>query len=320
MDLPPEESLRWLVSHYAGLHARHGAAIGTPDLVQPTGDYFPDAFSATPEGVARLVSRVLEYAPVREGLDVRLRFVETAADAGGCACGKGGRGCGGGGAKGGSCGAKGGCADAGGGCGCGKGGCDDEPRDRVIEGDGAYLLELPVDAVSSPVALTTTLARSAGTIVLAEAGEEVTAAERGGMSELAAIASGLGVLLLSGAHIYKKSCGGPRVSRHTHLALEEAAVGLALFAALHGMKPSFVRAHLETTQREAFGDAMDWVESNPAIAMQLRARPEVLEAGMFRCETTKGFFGKMLARRAALQEEQAFLVAPSGKTAGGRAG
>ena len=193
----------------------------------------------------------------------------------------------------------------------------------MIEADGGYLLELPVDAVSSPVSLTATLARAAGTIVLAEADEEVVPEKLGGMSELAAIASGLGVIILSGAHVYRKGCGGARVSRHTHLAVEEAAVGLALFTALHGMKPSSVRAHLETTQNEAFGDAVDWVESNPAIAMQLRARPEVLEAGMFRCEPTKGFFGKMLARRAALQEEQAFLMTPAGaagRSAGGRAG
>ena len=286
--------------------------FGTPDLVQPTADFFPDVFAPAPEGVARLVSRVLEYAPVREGLDVRLRFVEAATDTGGCGCGKGGGGCGGGGAKGGGCG------DEAGSCSCGKGGCRHELRDRVIEADGAYLLELPVDVVNSPVALTATLARAAGTIVLAEAEEDVSAGELGGMSELAAIASGLGVLVMSGAHVYRKSCGGARVARHTHLAVEETAVGLALFAALHGMKPSAVKTHLETTQREAFGDAMSWVESNPSIAMQLRARPEVLEAGMFRCEATKGFFGKMLARRAALQEEQAFLMAPTaatGKTA-----
>jgi hypothetical protein len=143
-----------------------------------------------------------------------------------------------------------------------------------------------------------------------EAGEEVAADELGGMSELAAIASGLGVLITSGAHVYGKSCGGARISRHTHLALEEAAVALALFAELHGVKPGAVKAHLETTQREAFAEAHDWVTSNPAIVAQMRTRPEMLEAGMFRIEETKGFFGKLMARRAASEEEAAFGFVP----------
>jgi hypothetical protein len=288
MDLPREESLRWIVSSYAGLLARHGEGIGEPELVQPTGEYFPDEFAPTGEGVARLVARLLEYAPVRAGLDIKLRFVEANGEESG-ACGTGG---------------------------CGTGSCDtgsakNEARDRVIEMDDGYLLELPTSAVGNPVVLTATLARSAGTMVLAEAGEEVSADELGGMSELAAIASGFGVLIANGAHVYGKSCGGARVSRHTHLALEEAAVALALFTSVHGLKAAAAKGHFEVTQREAFDEAYDWVESNPAIVTQLRTRPEMLEAGMFRCEETKGFFGKLLARRAASEEESAFSFAPA---------
>ena len=126
------------------------------------------------------------------------------------------------------------------------------------------------------------------------------------MSELAAIACGYGVLITSGAHVYSKSCGGARVTQATHLMLEECAVALALFAAVHGIKSAAVREHLETTQREAFGLAHDWATSNPAIVAQLASRPEVLEAGMFRVEETKGFFGKLFAKRAATAEEAAF--------------
>ena len=64
------------------------------------------------------------------------------------------------------------------------------------------------------------------------------------------------------------------------------------------------------TQREAYGEAVDWVSSNPAIVTQLRTRPLALEAGMFRVEETKGFFGKLLARRAAAEEEAAFAFVP----------
>lgn len=287
MELPREDALRWIVSRYAGLLSRHGEGIGTPELVQPTGEYFPDAFTRTGDGVARLLGRLLEYAPVRDGLPVRLAFLEEPGSEE--ACGTGG--------------------------GCGTGGCgpkvaEGQLRDRVVELDDGYLVELPVEAVSHPVTLTATLARSVGTIVLAEAGEEVLGAELGGMSELAAVVSGFGVLIASAAHVYGKSCGGARVSRHTHLALEETAVLLALFARLNGVKPGSARAHLEVTQREAFGEADDWVSSNPALVTQLRTRPEILEAGMFRVEETKGFFGKLMARRAALEEEAAFSLAP----------
>ena len=167
-----------------------------------------------------------------------------------------------------------------------------------------------MEVVGNPVVLTSTLARAAGAVILAEAGEDIDPTELGVMSELAAIASGLGVLVTSGAHIYGKSCGGASVSRHTHLALEEAAVALALFAELHGVRSGAAKAHLEVTPREAFAEAHDWVTSNPAIVAQLRTRPEMLEAGMFRLEETKGFFGKLLARRAASEEEAAFAFVP----------
>ena len=64
MELPNEEDLRWIISRYAHLRAEHGEAIGTPELVEPTAEFFPDAFSPSPDGVAALVRRMLTYAPV----------------------------------------------------------------------------------------------------------------------------------------------------------------------------------------------------------------------------------------------------------------
>jgi hypothetical protein len=286
MELPGEPSLRWLVSRYAGLLAQHGAAFESPELVQPNGDYFPDEHRPSADGVARLFTRVLSYTPARDGLDVRFRFLDGAEEA------------------------RGGCGDAGS-CGTCAPKTGGKLNDRVIAGEGSYLIELPVDVVGDPIALTTTLARSAGAVVLFEAGEEPVAAEIGAMSEIAAIASGLGVLVTSGAHVYAKSCGGVHVGRHTHLSVAEAAVGLALFAAVHGVKPKVAKSHLDVTPREAFVEAHDWVESNPAIVAELQQRPEVLEAGLFRCEETKGFFGKLLARRAVREEEEALRIPPA---------
>jgi hypothetical protein len=219
---------------------------------------------------------------------VGLRFTDAADDAESCGTG----GCGSGG------------------CGAGAGAAT-ESFERVIEADDSYVLELPAEVVRSPIVLTSTLARAAGRIVLAEAGEDIGAAELGGMSELAAVACGFGVIVASAAHVYGKSCGGAHIASYTHLSLEELAVALALFAAHHGVRTTEVKAHLETTQREALAEATAWVDSNPAIVTQLRTRPEVLEAGMFRCEETKGFFGRLLARRTAAEEERAFAITPA---------
>ena len=73
MELPQEDDLRWIVSRYARLRAAHGEAIGTPELVEPTGEFFPDAFTPSPDGVAALMRRMLTYAPVSDALDARAR-------------------------------------------------------------------------------------------------------------------------------------------------------------------------------------------------------------------------------------------------------
>jgi hypothetical protein len=287
MDLPSEASLQWIVSSYAGLLARHGEGIGAPELVQPTTAFFPDPITPDERGVVRVVARMVELAPVRDGLDVRLRFVDRGADGGGCGTG-----------------------------GCGSGACDTgKPGasfgDRVIEGDDGYLLELDVSAIAHPVALAATVARAAGTLVLLEAEEDVKTSELGAMSEVAAVASGLGVLLASGAHVYGKSCGGARISHHTHLTLEELSVALALFSEVHEVKPAAVKSYFEVTQREAYDEALAWARSNPRILRDLRLRPEVVEAGLFRCEETKGVLGRFLSRRAAEQEDAPLSFVPA---------
>jgi hypothetical protein len=283
VDLPREDALRWIVARYAALHAAHGDAIGPPPLVEPTGAFFPDAFEPTGPGVAQLLARTLEHAPVAEGLDVRLRFVEGDASTGG-GCGTGG---------------------------CGTGSCETPPErrlfDRVIDATDGYVVELPTSDVGHPALLTTALARSVGAIVLSEAEEDLVAEEVGPMSEMAAVVAGFGVLLCNGAYVFGKSCGGVRIRQHTHLSVEELTVALALFVKLHDIKPAVARAHLGTTQREAFAEAVRWTDSNPEIIEALRHRPEVLADGIFTLEPIKfmtGFFGRLFAgSRASLSPE-----------------
>ncbi len=269
MDVPREEALRWLVARYATLRAAHGEAMGIPPLVEPTASYFPDAFEPTGPGVAQLLSRTLEHAPVAADLDVRLRFVDAEA------------------------GTEGGCGTGG----CGTGACEakEERRllDRVIDAGDGYLVELSSSDVRHPTLLTTSLARCAGAIVLSEAGEDVAPDEIGPMSEMAAVVAGFGVLLCNGAYVFGKSCGGVRVQQHTHLSVEELTVALALFTKVHGIRAGLARAHLETTPREAFAEAVRWADSNPDLIADLRDRPEVLSDGIFKLQPVKLMAGLM---------------------------
>jgi hypothetical protein len=275
MELPSEETLRWIVARYAHLRAAHGAAIGTPQLLEPTGEFFPDVFSATPEGVATLFRRTLSYAPVADDLDFELAFAAP--------------------------------EEKDGGGGCSSGACSPGEKEGGLAlgnafelDDGGYRVVVRVTDVGNPLLLTSSLARSAGSVVLFEAGEELADGEQGALSEIAATAIGYGAILLSGACVYMKSCGGLRAQVGTHLDVSELSVALALFLRVHGLKPGAARAHLETTQREAFDEALRWVDSNPALVAALQAHPETLTDGIFELSEAKGILGRLFAKKAVV--------------------
>jgi hypothetical protein len=268
MDLPADRSLRWIVTTYARLLAAHGAALRGSVLVQPTGEYFPDEFHADAPSVMRLFRRTMSYAPLAEDLGVELAFIAPEGDhAGGCgslACGSGG---GGGGAQ----------------------------LATVAELEDGYRVFVAATDVGNPDVLAASLARAAGALVLHEAGEED--ADDAAVAEISAVACGLGALVASGSAVWAKSCGGLRMAQATVLSVEEASVALALFCAVHGVKPSTARAHLGATQREAFDLAMAWTESNPYVIETLRDRPAVLEGGLFTLEPVRGLLGRWLHKR-----------------------
>ena len=278
MDLPSDRALRWIVQTYARLRAAHGDAIGSPALVQPTGRFFPDEFRLDAASVERLLRRIIGYSPVSDDIGLELAFVEPEADhAGGCgslACGPGG----------------------------GRG-----ARGGVQELQDGYRVVLAATDVGNPDVLTTALARSVGALALLEAGEEPDPAE----AEIVAVACGFGVLLANGAAVWAKSCGGLRMAQATVLDVEELAVALALFAALHGTRPSEARSSLGATQREALDLAEAWVESNPLLVETLRDRPALLEAGVFEVEPVRGIVGRWLHRRRVAEEMRA--PAPASK-------
>jgi hypothetical protein len=114
---------------------------------------------------------------------------------------------------------------------------------------------------------------------------------------MAAIVAGFGVLLANGAAVWAKSCGGLRMAQGTALPVEEIAVGLALFVAVHRRAASGARKHLGLTQREAFELAFDWVDCNPALVESLRDRPDELAGGAVDLEPVRGILGQWLHKR-----------------------
>jgi hypothetical protein len=276
MDLPNDDSIRRIVKAFAHLRAAHGAAIGAPALVQPTAEYFPDEFRPDGPSVGQLLRRMMAYAPVSSELGIELAILLPEPNhAGGC-----------GGAA---------CSSGGGGV---SGGVD------VHELEDGYRVVVAATDVGNPDVLSASLARCVGALVLHEAGELVGAET----SEIAAVVCGFGVLLLNGSAVWAKSCGGLRMAQATVLPVEEIAVALALFVAVHGHKVSEARRHLGTTQREAFDVAEDWVESNPLLLESLRDRPARLETGTLDLEPVRGVFGQWLHRRKL---EKAMRVLPT---------
>lgn len=283
MELPlDEDKIRGIVARLAHLRAAYGEAFADPELVEPNGDYFPDEFTLDPEGIDRLLRRMLGYAPLSEDLEIGLGFIEPEGEASGGGCGSGA---------------------------CGTGGLKAIARGGAVETSDGYAALVHVSDVGDPTILTTALARSAGRIVMFEADEDVDPRDEGPLSELTALASGLGILLLNGACVYKKGCGGMKRHQATYLELEEVAMGLALFIRATEKKPAVVRRHLEVTQREAFDAALAWVDSQPRLVRALADHPNTLTDGVFELEEKKGLLSRLFARKP--QDED--VVVPSQK-------
>lgn len=272
MPLPSEDTFRFLVTRYAQLRAAHADAFAAAKLVLPNGEFFPDAFSPSPEGVATLLKRTMTYAPLAEDIDLELAFLEPSASGGG-----------GGGCSSGACGPDGTSENA-------------ELGHAIELEDGGYRVHVRVTDVGNPTLLTASLARSTGSLLLAEAEEDVE--DLGVESEIAATATGLGLLLVNGACVYMKSCGGLRAHQGTYMSIEELCLALGLFLRVHGIKPSLARAQMETTQREAFDEVMPWVDSNEAILAALRTHPETLADGVFKIEEPRGFLSRFFGKKA----------------------
>jgi hypothetical protein len=255
MALAASSVIRNLVARYARILAAHGDAFEGAELVTPTGEHFPDHFARDQKSLERLVARVASYTPLGEDVPLSFVLVEDETDDGHCTTG------------------------------CSK------PASRIDgvqrDGDG-YRVAIPVTELGNATRLVCAVARGLSLAVLAEAGEEVAAREIGFESEIVAVASGFGVVLLEGSHVYTKSCGGPAIHRGTALATDELAALLAFFCARNAISPRVARKHLGATQAEAFDEAWAFAQCNDAVVKKLREAPELLEGGAFELETKRG--------------------------------
>lgn len=269
-----DEARRTIVAHLAHMRAAYGEVIGDTDLIEPNGEYFPDEFKLEPAAIKALMQRVMSYAPLAHDLDVELAFVEPEGEStGGGGCGTGG-------------------------CSPGKGGGTmDVARGGAIETDDGYVVTVVATDVGEPKLLTTTLSRSIGRLVLFEADEDVDPRLEGALSELTAVACGLGTLLLNGSCVYKKACSSMKRHKGTFLEVEEVALAVALFVRAWDKKPGAVRRHLDVTQREAFDAALAFVDGQPKLVRALADDPESLEDGIFELEAKKGLLSRLFSSK-----------------------
>lgn len=243
MDLPESSSILRLVGVYGRLRARLRAEISAPRLVLPNAEFFPDHFDGSASGTQRLVRRMQQHAGIS---DIPLKAVVDVEGNAASQCSSGG---------------------------CGPSAPINGFQPRLVSHDEQWLLHLQPGEVAHPVGLTTLVAQALGLVFLEE-----TRPESGALpepialyQELAAVQLGFGVLLLEGAHVYSKGCGGPRVSQLTMLSAPELAVLVALFAADHktGLK-SALRV-TSPTQRALLDEAEALLRGNAGLLTWTRS-------------------------------------------------
>ncbi len=264
MTLPSEDVLRELVSRYAHVLAAHGEAFEGAELVTPTSAHFPDHFARDGKSLGRLLARVVSYTPLGEDVPLEIGLIEDESDDGHCTSG------------------------------CSKAGSRVDGVQRVGAG---YRVPLPMTETGNPVRLVCALARGVSAAVLVEAGERIEGEDVGAWSEVFAVASGFGVVMLEGSYVYAKSCGGPSIHQGTAHSPSELAFLLALFCATTEAPTRDARRHLGATQSEAFDEACAFVRKNESLVAKLREAPELLEGGAFSFENKRGLLARLFASR-----------------------
>jgi hypothetical protein len=189
---------------------------------------------------------------------------------------------------------------------CGSGGCGscaapnvspEVAAARLVDTGDGWRINIDPGEVRSPVVLTAALARALGHVFLLEESSASRPIEDPleVSVELTTVALGLGTLLLSGAYLYQKSCGGPSVACLTALGLGELSVAFALFAkhGRHSMRAA--RSELDATQQAQLSEAETWMLSNPQVSRLLESDPLRLVLGDFELSEPKSWMARVLS-------------------------
>jgi hypothetical protein len=251
MELPSSDVLPGIVERCARLLSSIGHDLGKRPLVLPTAEFFPDRFVGDAESAAALVARMAGHAGLSD-VPLSTRVItqlgepedEHEASRGGCTSG---------------------CVPA--------GVAGSSPR-LVDDGDG-WTLNVPANELSHSVVVTTMIARALGHVFLVEtlAPHERIEAPADLTADYAAVALGFGPLLMEGAYIYSKGCGGPQVAQVTRASLPELAIVSALFAEMGSHSTRKALRELGATQSAVFGDALEWAKTNSELVTRLREEP-----------------------------------------------
>ena len=272
MELPPREVRHGLVAAYAEVVHYLGLSTVERALALPNGEFFPDLFTGDEASVQRMLDRLLEHAGLSDmALEVRF-WGDSAASCGTGACG--------------SCGPTQTAPES-----------ESESIQRLIDAGEHWQVNVLPAEVASPVALSSALCHAVALAVLREADTPPPRLPLDLAVDLTAIALGYGVLLLEGSHIYRKSCGGPSIARTTALGPTEVALVLALSAAVSEQPLRKVSKYLSATQREAFGEATAWADSNSATVAKLRSAPERVARGEFSLKEPSSWLGRWLGSK-----------------------
>ncbi len=267
-----EEQARWVFKRSATLTSRGAEPVGR--LVLPNATFFPDVFDGTPKSVLALFSRMKEHA----GLD----FIETELslvdpeEGSVTSCSSGG---------------------------CSSPGLGVAKLQRLVERqDGSYSVQLGTTEVRNPTVLTTMMARTLGALFIAEAnlGNLFARTEIDAASDLAAVHLGLGVLIMNGAAIEMKGCGGMKVHAATSLSAGEAALALAIQIELARIARAtdesirIVSKHLGTASGDAFRPAVGFVEANIDVVESIAKSPANVEGDHFTLRESKSWLVRAL--------------------------
>jgi hypothetical protein len=335
MVLPSEQVIRFVIQRTASFQHSLGDEIGRRALVLPNAKYFPDKYTGDSASVALLLRRIQEHAGMTD-VPIQTRVVggqtasapstvdqtessdEPHACKGDCA-GEGCKDCDG------SChdrakrdpaapaSAQNCATGCGSGCGVVEDGMGDEPR-LIDLGDG-WRVQIPAGELMQPLVLTTNLARAVGYIFLVEtrSPSHPVLDNMDVAADLVSTLLGFGALLLSGAHIYSKSCGGPRIRRITSLGCGELALATVLSASRQQQDLRPMLKELDVTQKAAVTEAEQWLKERPAILERFGSDPARLQRGEIPLAPTSGglltrLFGKPASRASVGDDPESSLA------------